>query len=399
MKKLLICLFLFFMAAKTFAQNGEFEIYPNGYIYSESTMDKLAHIVDSFYAIQQTVGHFIELDTGDIKAARKDLTDQISFEDFTKKYPHATIRKNTLITKSEGEDYEEKKYVYFRESKLADGYDRAIREYDESTRSKKEFKNTWVFNFSEKTSYSKESIEAFYFPNNFESQKLPHSYARMIGYADCLIDTTTLKFKEDATYGGRMSLPENWQTLALNKQQAILDTMRNTRVTGMCSRDRGPRIHAANIALLSAETTNWEVFLRAHLDIMNDRFDRVSDGSYAWKERGTYIGELEALDINVADLIFGISLRIENPAQYHYFGSIGRLGRALSEIQNKADIEQIMLDIIMDDDLDDFNRVAIYYLFLNYSGHLKDEIVQKVALEKLDIAVKELPTYLYEQIK
>jgi len=47
MKKLLICSFLFFIVGKTFAQNGEFEIHPNGYIYSESTMDKLAHIVDS----------------------------------------------------------------------------------------------------------------------------------------------------------------------------------------------------------------------------------------------------------------------------------------------------------------------------------------------------------------
>jgi len=327
------------------------------------------------------------------------LNDQIAFEDFIKKYPHATIRKNTLITKSEEEDYEEEKFVYFHETRLGKGYDCSIRKYDESTRSQKEFKNTWVFDYSKKTSYSKESIEAFYFPNNFKSQKLPQSYARMIGYADCLIDTTTLKFKEDAAYGGRVYLPDDWQTLALDKQQAILDTMRSTRVVGGCSMDSGPRIHAANIALLSAETTNWEVFLRAHLDIMNDRFDRISDGSYAWKGRGTYIGELEALDINVADLIFGISLRIENPAQHHYLGSIGRLGRALSEINNKTDIEQAMLDVIADDELDDFNRVLMYYLFLNYSGYLKDEIVQKAALEKLNIAVQELPTYLYEQIQ
>jgi len=412
MKKLLICSFLFFMAAKTFAQSGEFAIYPNGYIYSESTMDKLAHIVDSlnlkyktcdlnqtFYAIPQTTGHFIQLNTGNIKAARKDLNDQISFEDFIKKYPRATIRKNTLITKSNGKNYEEEKFVYFREMRLTDKYECSIRKYDEATRLQKEFENTWIVDYSEKTSYSKKSIEAFYFPNNFESQILPQQYARMIGYADCLIDTTTLKFKEDAAYGGRVDLPKDWQTLSSNEQQAMLDTMRSTRVFGSCSMDIRPRVHAANIALLSAETTNWEVFLRAHLDIMNDRFDRMSDGSYAWKERGTYIGELEALDINVADLIFGISLRIENSAKYHYFGSIFRLGRALSETNNNSDIEQAMLDVIADDELDDFNRILMYYLFLNYSGYLKDESVQKAALEKLELAVQELPTYLYEQIQ
>ena len=84
--------------------------------------------------------------------------------------------------------------------------------------------------------------------------------------------------------------------------------MRETRVVGSCSMDSSPREHAINIAMLSAETTDWSVFLRAHLDIMNDRFDRVSDGSYAWKDRNTYIKELEQLDINVSDLIFGKSL-------------------------------------------------------------------------------------------
>ena len=49
--------------------------------------------------------------------------------------------------------------------------------------------------------------------------------------------------------------------------------------------DNSPRIHALNIAKLSAETINWEVFLRAHLDIMKDKFERMSDGSYAFGGR------------------------------------------------------------------------------------------------------------------
>ncbi|MBK7243510.1 MAG: hypothetical protein IPH98_06560 [Saprospiraceae bacterium] len=72
---------------------------------------------------------------------------------------------------------------------------------------------------------------------------------------------------------------------------------------------------------------------------MNDRFDRKSDGSYAWGQRNTYIKELEELNINVPDLILGILFRIENPASNHYFGSIGRVGRALSETKNRNEIE------------------------------------------------------------
>ena len=167
----------------------------------------------------------------------------------------------------------------------------------------------------------------------------------------------------------------------------------------MCSQDNSPRIHAMNIALLSAETVNWEIFLRSHLDIMNDNFERVSDGSYAWAARKTYIKELEVLDINVIDLLLGISLRIENAGDHHYFGSIGRLGRALSESEQRVSIKTKILDMIRDDQLDDYNRVLMYYLFLNYNYYLENKEQQKENIEKLKLAVSKLPTYISTKIK
>ena len=163
--------------------------------------------------------------------------------------------------------------------------------------------------------------------------------------------------------------------------------------------DNSPRIHAMNIAVLSAETVNWETFLRAHLDIMNDRFERVSDGSYAWSGRKTYIRELEELDINVADLMLGISLRIENPSQNHYYGSISRIGRALSETQNSNEIETKMLEMIQDSQLDDHNRLLIYYLFQNYNYYIKDEAQKAQNTNKLKTAVQTLPDYLSTRLE
>lgn len=78
--------------------------------------------------------------------------------------------------------------------------------------------------------------------------------------------------------------------------KVALELKRSRIVVGGCSQDMSPRVHAMNIALLSAETINWEIFLRSHLDIMNDNFERMSDGSYAWAGRKTYIKELEVLD-------------------------------------------------------------------------------------------------------
>ncbi|GAB2793361.1 hypothetical protein GCM10027175_35210 [Hymenobacter latericoloratus] len=173
-----------------------------------------------------------------------------------------------------------------------------------------------------------------------------------------------------------------------------LTLKRNRRVAGFCSMDDGPRVHALGIAQLSAEAVNWETFLRAHLDIMNDRFERMSDGSYAWEKRQTYLRELEELDINVSDLMLGISLRINNPSQNHYFGTVYRVGRALAETRQPRELEQRLLTLVADSELDTYNRLLAYYLFLNYNEHLPDAAQQQRNVAELNKSVQKLPAYL-----
>ena len=173
-----------------------------------------------------------------------------------------------------------------------------------------------------------------------------------------------------------------------------LELKRNRRVIGGCSMDQSPRIHALNIAKLSAETVSWEVFLRAHLDIMNDRFERASDGSYAYAKRQTYIKELEVLDINVNDLLLGISLRLENTGENHYYGSINRLGRALAESEHADEISARMLNMIADKQLDLYNRVLIYYLYSNCNYYTENKDIKAENEKKLALAVSTLPAYL-----
>jgi hypothetical protein len=387
-----------------YCQDGEFKVYPNGLIYSEQTMGKLSHIVDSlnlkyktcnfntvFYSKSQTIGHIVKVDKSNIKEAKRDMENQISLDDFLKKYPKATIERNALIIKSKYKNYEKQDVVEFEEFDLKSDYGFSITSEDVSLY-QKDFSNKWLLEHSEKTSYSEESLSAFYFPTNFSSVPIPQKYSQMIGYSDCLIDTTTTKFKDNLK-DGWVDLPENWTSLSDKKKAKLLDEMRSTSVIGGCSQDSRPREHAIHIALLSAETYNWEVFLKAHLDIMNDRFDRMSDGSYAWGQRNTYIKELEELNINVPDLILGISFRIENPASNHYFGSIGRVGRALSETKNRNEIEQAMLSIVSNNELDTYNRLLFYFLFRNYNHYIKDEAIKKENNVKLATATKTLPDF------
>ena len=136
------------------------------------------------------------------------------------------------------------------------------------------------------------------------------------------------------------------------------------------------RLHALDIATLAAESVNWDIFLRAHLDILNDRFDRASDGSYAQAGRQTYVMELEELEIAVPDLLLGTLLRAENTSAGHYVASANRTGRAITEAKEAEAIAARLLAMIADPELDLYNRAVLYYAYLNYNGHLEDEALQ-----------------------
>jgi hypothetical protein len=150
------------------------------------------------------------------------------------------------------------------------------------------------------------------------------------------------------------------------------------------------------ICQLAAETTQWDIFLRSHLDIMNDRFERMSDGNYAWAGRKTYLKELEELDIPAIDLLLGTSLRVANVNDNHYWGSIGRTGRALADAENKDALEQRLISMIQDTNLDPYNRLLMAYLFSNYAGSLEDESRRQASINRLEVVMAALPEYMSE---
>ncbi len=395
-----------FISSQLLAQDSEFKVYNNGLIYETATMSKLGQIVDSLnlkyksceldrvlMSKCQTIGHVILLKDGKIRDAKKAIEEGISFEAFLAKYPKAEIDSNVPIVKF---DYQSGDKNYTEINAIIAGNE--IHKTVEEIAKIGNFKGKWVTDYSSKSEYSKERLEAFYFVADFETTPLPEKYAQKVGYTNCLIDTTSQKFKETADYNN-FNFPISWESLSVKEKEDLLDTMRNTKVRGYCSMDNRPRTHAVNIALLSAETTNWEVFLRAHLDIMNDRFERVSDGSYAWTARKTYLRELEELDINVIDLIMGISFRIENPVKNHYYGNIGRLGRAISESEQKDFFIKELCSTIEDPKLDNFNRIIAYWLFQSMISWTDDENLKTTYAKTLDATINSFPKEIQEQLK
>ena len=158
----------------------------------------------------------------DVKQAKKDMERNISFEDFVLKYPNAEIERNVLVVKYKYKNYEEKEVVEFSEIDLNSSYGFEISQDNLNDLYNKPLKNTWLFDYNEKSEYSKESINAFYFPEEFKTTTLNLKYSRQIGYSDCLIDTIATKFKSDAK-SGWVDLPENWQNLSEKKKEKLSD--------------------------------------------------------------------------------------------------------------------------------------------------------------------------------
>ena len=517
MKKLFA--FMFLISLNLNAQNTEFKVFDNGLIYSEHSVSKLKHIVDSlnlkfkvcefnktFRSYGQAKANFIQIVKADVLKAKKDLENGISYSDFKNKYGKASFDENRIVLKENYTNYDNVEKDEFSSVSLGN------RDGENITKNKKDvdlntdFKGKWVFGYHEKTSYSDEFLKAFYCIEGFKTKPLSEKYARLIQYSDCLVDTTGQIFYDSAKDSNLRYLDtvpikatifnayiekvlkrpsfdsekhsfyfyfyqldnngnakkksaeeiakyraiekeldafhgkiEKWESQRLERVDSLrkedknfdvmlrdalaqakttkfsddkfeeyveryiskeeaLELKRNRLVFGSCSMDNGPRVHALNIAMLSAETIKWEIFLRSHLNIMNDRFDRASDGSYAQDARSTYIKEIEVLDINVLDLILGISLRIDNPSKNHYYSSIGRVGRALSESSNKELVETSLLNMIKDNELDDYNRILMYYLFDNYNYNLKDEKAKEKNESKLKLAVATMPDYISSKI-
>lgn len=257
----------------------------------------------------------------------------------------------------------------------------------------------------------KPAYEAYKLPSgSFDYEKYDLDYKKWdslrLSYLDeKLSQTDTFKLaltaavKEAVANGLPNSQLEFYAGRYQNKA-AELQLKRKRAVLGAGSMDAGARIHTRSIAVLAAETANWEVFLRAHLDILNDRLDHLSDqNSYALNTRETYIKELENLGIDVPNLMLGICLRIENPSQNHYYGDVGRVGRALAETGQTEAVEKLLFEAIADAELDDYNRLLAYHLFLSYNLSLKNPAQMTANELRLKRVCKEkIPAYLYEKI-
>jgi hypothetical protein len=108
--------------------------------------------------------------------------------------------------------------------------------------------------------------------------------------------------------------------------------------------------------------------------------------------------ELEALGIDVPDLLLGIALSSADVSPGHYTGNIGRLGRAIAASADAAKLEERILAMIHDKALDPCNRSRMYWLYMSYLYNLseKDRYERVIAMKG---AIDSFPLFLLEEIE
>jgi hypothetical protein len=117
MKPFILLLLLSAVGIVSYGQRAEFTVYPNGLIYNDTTISRLRSIADSlqqkfdhcplvrdYYAIRQGRGHYIRLNTGDVKAAVADIQGGIGYGDFVRKYASARVDSFVLATEKDVKD-------------------------------------------------------------------------------------------------------------------------------------------------------------------------------------------------------------------------------------------------------------------------------------------------------
>lgn len=165
--------------------------------------------------------------------------------------------------------------------------------------------------------------------------------------------------------------------------ELALQMKRKRRVVGFCSMDNGPANHLQSIAKLSALATEWDLFIKTHMHLINDRFESAIYSSYGEESRNTPIHDLESIGLEPDKLFVGSLLRAQDTKENHYFSNFSRIARAISQLSKPSASLELLVNIVNDTSADIPNRINAWYSLLYVSRYNEDVISEKMVYDLL----------------
>jgi hypothetical protein len=418
MKQIILFLLVF---ANCFSQTQKSIDEQKNSLYSAESLSKFKLKVDSlnlifekgsykkidFYSKPIAKAHFIILSGKHVPNAILDIEKKISFKDFIEKYKETVIDSNTIVLKhkiksSQSLDMEDILHRNVLDVNN-DNIDKEVLEFDgfwfSGYLNQKMIVNDKYFDVSVKgkwiTIQNQTKMIGYYFIDEFESKVIPAEYLKMIQYSEIISKNDTNVIFKNAKEKS-ISLSIKYRTFSLEKKKELLFKFRNRYVVGNCGFDGRPTSHLLNIARLSAETSNWNIFLKSNLSLI---FSNHSNSFYDFQKE--ILSDLELININIPYLTIGLGMRINYNTDNYLkdFNNGNRFKYPVLFSKKSKDIKLKLLQMIQDKNLDLYNRLAMYTIFLNSIYLIENKTEKEEDKNLLQQAIKSLPNSVISRLK
>lgn len=187
----------------------------------------------------------------------------------------------------------------------------------------------------------------------------------------------------------------------LVSKPTALKLIRENPQVGTCSFDSSPRIQLIEMVKLASEISNWNIFIKASMSLLNDYASRDANSNIATNSRSTYINELEKLDLDIPKLLIGSSIRLSNSRRGH-FNSVGnKIGQAFANTsdKNKVVFEKEVNNLITNKNIDFFNKLHFYNIYRHYQYFTTDSLQQQRIKNNINKLTDSLPYSISSRIK
>lgn len=164
---------------------------------------------------------------------------------------------------------------------------------------------------------------------------------------------------------------------------------------GMSSR---PYLHRRDIAVLAAQTAEWNVFLRTHIDVVYDDYRKNPDGTITFLGDRTMVPVLQEFSLDVEALLLGSVLRVDNRHKNAYIGGAYNMGNVIARMPERDEILNNIRNMIGNHQLDDFNRLRMFNVYWTCLIESNSREIPESLVATLRSAVDLLPPYLAQTI-
>ncbi len=164
---------------------------------------------------------------------------------------------------------------------------------------------------------------------------------------------------------------------------------------GMSSR---PYLHRRDIAVLAAQTAEWNVFLRTHIDVVFDDYRKNPDGTFTFLGDRTMVPVLQDFGLDVESLLLGSVLRVDNRHRNAYKTFAYSIGNVIARMPERDEILNDIRSMIGNRQLDDFNRLRLFDVYWTCLIESNSSEIPESMVATLRSVVDLLPPYLAQTI-